>query len=281
MATSVTLGQGGFSVADTQTVSAPTTSETVDVATLGTQGPAEEALDRFSARVDGWMMALALLWLPVLIVPLVTSLHGGVALAFGIADYLVWAAFAVEYVIKVWLAVDKWLFIRHHLLDLVVVAVPVLRPLRLARLFRLLRLVRVVGTLTAGLRRVRAVLVHHSLQYVLLAVTAIVFAGAALEAVLERHAKGATIHSFADALWWAVVTVTTVGYGDKTPVTGSGRWVAVALMLTGIGLVGVLTATFASYFVQQQHTEELREVKAQLHEIRALLQDPHGQLQED
>jgi voltage-gated potassium channel len=65
--------------------------------------------------------------------------------------------------------------------------------------------------------------------------------------------------------------VTTVGYGDKIPVTGAGRWVATALMFTGIGLVGVLTATVASYFVQEQHTQELAVIKDQLQEIRALL----------
>lgn len=65
--------------------------------------------------------------------------------------------------------------------------------------------------------------------------------------------------------------MTTVGYGDKIPVTGAGRWVATALMFTGIGLVGVLTATVASYFVQEQHTQELAVIKDQLQEIRALL----------
>jgi voltage-gated potassium channel len=94
---------------------------------------------------------------------------------------------------------------------------------------------------------------------------------AALEVSFEPHSTSPTaIHDFGDALWWAVVTVTTVGYGDKLPVTGAGKFVAVALMLTGIGLVGVLTATVASFFVQQQHSE----MKSQLLEIRELLAPP-------
>jgi voltage-gated potassium channel len=244
------------------------------VVALGTaeEPRVEEALERFSARVDPWMMLLALLWLPVLVVPLVTRLHGSIALAFGIADYTVWAAFAAEYVFKFFLAVEKGRFVRTHLLDLALVAVPILRPLRLARLLRFIRLGRVVLVLGTSLKRTRAVLTHHGLHFVLLAVTGIIFVGAGLEVALERSAKGASIHSFGDALWWAMVTVTTVGYGDKAPVTGAGRWVAVVLMLTGIGLVGVLTATFASFFIQQQHTEELSEVKAQLQEIKDLLE---------
>jgi voltage-gated potassium channel len=230
------------------------------------------ALDRFSARIDPVMTVLALLWLPVLIVPFVTQLHGSVALTFEALDYFVWAAFVVEYVVKLWLAADRRHFVRHHLLDLAMVAVPVLRPLRLARIFRLVRLSRVVLVLGSGLKRARALFAHHGLQFVLLAVSAIVFAGAGLEVYLERHSVGPTaIHGYGDALWWAIVTVTTVGYGDKIPMTGAGRIVATGLMLTGIGLVGALTATIASFFVQEQHSQEMAEMKVQLQEIRDLL----------
>jgi voltage-gated potassium channel len=218
------------------------------------------------------MVVLALLWLPVLVVPLVTELHGSVAVAFAAADYFVWAAFLIEYAAKLALAVDRWHFFRHHLLDLAMVAVPVLRPLRLARLLRLLRLARVMIVLGSSLRRARAMLTQHGLYLVLLAVVAITFAAAGLELVFEQHSAGPTaVHGFGDALWWAAVTVTTVGYGDKVPMTGGGRWVATALMFTGIGLVGTLTATVASYFVEEQHSKEMAEVKAQLAEIRELL----------
>jgi len=227
---------------------------------------------RFSSQIDPVMTVLALLWLPVLVVPFVTTLRGSVALTFEAVDYFVWAAFGVEYATKVCLAVDRWGFIRHHLLDLAIVAVPILRPLRLAQVFRFVRLARVVLALSNGLKRAKALLTHHGLQFVLLAVVVIVFAGAGFEVYFERHAGGPTgIHNFGDALWWAVVTVTTVGYGDKVPVTGAGRLVATALMLTGIGLVGALTATIASFFVQEQHSRDMAEVKTQLQEIRQLL----------
>jgi voltage-gated potassium channel len=236
------------------------------------ESPPEERLERFSARIDPIMMVLALVWLPVLVVPLVTNLHGWVALTFAGVDYFVWAAFVVEYAVKLRLAVDRWRFVRHHLLDLAMVAVPILRPLRLARLLRLIRLDRVVLVLGSGLRRARAMLTHHGLHFVLLAVLTIVFAAAGLELVFEQHSTGPTaIHNFGDAIWWAVVTVTTIGYGDKVPMTGGGKWVATALMFTGIGLVGALTATIASYFVQEQHAADMAEVKAQLAEIRELL----------
>ena len=234
--------------------------------------PEEAALLKFSARIDPVMTILAIVWLPVLVIPLAVNLRGAVATTFAVADYCVWAAFATEYVLKLRLAEDRWRYVRHHLLDLAMVAVPILRPLRLARIFRIVRLSRVVLVLGGGLRRVRALFAHHGLQFIVLVVGAIVFAGAGLEVVLERHTPGPTaIHNYGDALWWAIVTVTTVGYGDKVPVTGAGRWVAVVLMLTGIGLVGTLTATIASFFVQEQHSAELTEMRTQLQEIRDLL----------
>ncbi len=70
--------------------------------------------------------------------------------------------------------------------------------------------------------------------------------------IAERSAKGANIHDFAQGLWWSVETVTTVGYGDRYPTTPFGQGVAALLMLVGIGLIGTLTATVASYFVQEK-----------------------------
>jgi voltage-gated potassium channel len=91
---------------------------------------------------------------------------------------------------------------------------------------------------------------------------------------LERHAIHSTIHSYGDALWWAVVTIATVGYGDKYPVSGPGRGIAVLLMISGIALFGVLTATLASYFAKSDvdaAEAQLSEVNARLERIEAAL----------
>jgi voltage-gated potassium channel len=78
-----------------------------------------------------------------------------------------------------------------------------------------------------------------------------------IEADARRHdVGGGNIHTYADALWWSAVTVTTVGYGDKYPVSAAGRGVAVVLMLVGIGLMGVLAATVASDFLQRGADKE-------------------------
>jgi voltage-gated potassium channel len=109
-----------------------------------------------------------------------------------------------------------------------------------------------------GELRVESILKHHSLFRVLIAVVAVLFLGAWLVLLFEEKAKGSNIHAYPDALWWAIVTVTTVGYGDRYPVTEGGRVVAVILMLVGIGLIGVLTATVASVFIKE-HTDDNKE----------------------
>jgi voltage-gated potassium channel len=102
------------------------------------------------------------------------------------------------------------------------------------------------------------VLKHHSLFRVLIAAVVTLFVGAWLVLLFEEKAKGSNIHDYPDALWWAIVTVTTVGYGDRYPVTEGGRVVAAILMLVGIGLIGVLTATVASVFIKE-HTDANKE----------------------
>jgi voltage-gated potassium channel len=212
----------------------------------------QDRYDAFAKAVDVPMLVVTLLWLPVLIVPLVVPLHGSMAETFATIDYTVWALFALEYMIKFSLAPRRVYFVKTHLLDLLIVAVPFFRPLRMGRLVRLLRLSRVAVVVGEALRRGKSIFTHNGFHFVVLAAATIVFACAGLVTFAERSARGSNIHDFGQGLWWAIETVTTVGYGDRYPTTPFGQGVAVLLMLVGIGLIGTLTATVASYFVQEK-----------------------------
>jgi voltage-gated potassium channel len=231
----------------------------------------QDAYDRFSAAVGLPMTVLALLWLPVLVIPFVVKLRPAVTTAFEAIDHFVWAAFVFEYLVRLWLIPARRTFVTHHLLDLAVIALPVLRPLRAAQLLRLIDLGRVGTVLANALRRAKELLTHRGLHYVLLAVALVVFACSGLVLSFEGNAPGSNIHNLGDALWWAIVTVTTVGYGDRYPVTAGGRGVAVVLMLVGIGLIGVLTATVASYFVEEQANKGNAKLSERLDRIETML----------
>jgi voltage-gated potassium channel len=250
----------------------------------GRQQRGSDAYDRYTRFSEAPMTVLAFLMIPVLLVPLIRPVHGAVAVSFDLADDVIWALFGFDYGTKLWLAPDRFRFVRTHLVDLAVVALPFLRPLRALRalrglgelrMLRLLQASRLVAFLGTGIGHARAIIQRKGLHYVAVVVIAIMFASAGLEVAFESHAKGSNIHSYGDALWWALVTVTSVGYGDRYPVTASGRAVAVVLMITGIALFGVVTASIASYFVEQDQDrrmeERVDEILTVLHRLEARL----------
>jgi voltage-gated potassium channel len=228
------------------------------------------------------MLVLSLAIIPLLVVPLVADLRADTERIIFALDWLLWALFAAEYGIRLYLAPEKGAFVRHNVIDLVVVAVPFLRPLRVARSARMLRLLRAVrvGTfLMRGIDAVQDVLTRHKLHYTLLVATVVTVGGGLVVAELERGAPEGEIESAADGLWWAVTTVTTVGYGDAIPVTPAGRAFAVVLMLIGVGLFGLLAASLASFFIRQDETEngeghpDHREILERLERIERALEE--------
>jgi voltage-gated potassium channel len=148
--------------------------------------------------------------------------------------WIVWACFAVDYVARLRLSIGKATFVRTHKLDLLMVLLPMLR---LLRVFLVLR------------RSLASVSTERIAGSIVSLVVAAVFVGAFFMWRVEYNAPGATITTFRYALWWAVVTTTTVGYGDYTPVTLPGRVIATAVMVVGIGLIGTVSATVAAWFV--------------------------------
>ncbi len=166
---------------------------------------------------------------------------------------MIWLVFVVEYMIRLTLVQERWRFVRTHIPDLIVVLVPPLRGLRVLVALRLLRL---LGVVSVASRLSRQSLQVRTGTYTALLALGVLFAGALTVLEVEREDPDANIVSYSDALWWALTTMTTVGYGDRFPVTAEGRFMAAALMLSGIAVLGVLTASIAAWFVGQfQHVE--------------------------
>ena len=163
-----------------------------------------------------------------------------------------WLIFLIEYVIRLVLTPNTKGYLKRRWVEPATVLVPPLQGWRLVGIEKMCLVIH------EGALRIEAILKHHSLFRVLIAASATLVFGAWLVLLFEENAPGSNIHSYPDALWWAVVTVTTVGYGDRYPVTGGGRIVATILMLVGIGLIGVLTATVASVFIKE-HTDANKE----------------------
>lgn len=233
-----------------------------------------EALKRFERQTAWPMLVSSLAIVPLLVIPLVVDLSPATETLLFACDWFLWAAFAVEYGVRLYLAPKKGQFIRSNTIDLVVVIVPFLRPLRLLRSTRLLRLLRVarVGVfLLRAVKAVQVVLTRHGLGYTLLVAAAVTVGAGVIVAEIERGAKGAKITTIPEGMWWAVTTVTTVGYGDAYPVTPAGRGFAVVLMLFGVGIFGLLAASLASFLIERGRRDEVDPDDVGLEDIAARL----------
>jgi voltage-gated potassium channel len=168
---------------------------------------------------------------------------------------LIWLAFLVDYIVRLRLAADKGGFVRHNVVDLLSVLIPVARPFRL--IVDLFRLPSLRGNSGSHLRRRILIIAGTFVLMFIYVISLAVYQ-------VERYAPGSNIHSFGDSLWWACVTMATVGYGDYYPVTLTGRLLAVVLMIGGIAIVGTASATIVSYLNEQ--SQQARERRSREHE---------------
>lgn len=222
--------------------------------------------ERYERASELPLTALAVAFLAVLAAPIIhPRLPAAASLALRVADIGIWLAFAADYLTRLRLTGDRRRFVRGHLIELAAVALPALRPLRLLRLFS-------IGNMLAA--RSKRSLIGQAGRLVAAAGAVLVFVAAVAELDAERGAPKANIAGFGDALWWAATTITTVGYGDHYPVTTEGRAIAVGLMVLGIALVGLLTASIAAWFVRevrQSEDEALEPVEVRLARLEAKL----------
>ena len=230
-------------------------------------------------RFEPVVLVATLALIPVLVIESDVKSSGWQDFATA-ANWTIWAVFLAELGFVLTVAPRKVAALRTHWLDtaIVVLTVPAfgsfLSSLRLVRLARLLRLLRLGAVVTRALQRERALSSEVVFRFVaLLTLLIVVVSGAAESLVDTRDFK-----SVWDGIWWAVVTVTTVGYGDKYPTTIEGRIIAMLVMLIGIGFLSVLTATIASRFVRTDTGTE--EMMATLTRIEGELADLKRQVAE-
>lgn len=188
------------------------------------------------------------------------------------ATIIVWVFFGIDYLARLVLTKNRLRWFFKNIFDFLVIVLPPLRPLKLLRLVLLVRV----------FQRHAPVLVRNRiLSFATLATVLLTYIAAL--AVLEAERKFGEITSFGDALWWSLVTITTVGYGDYTPVTGVGRTIAVGLMFGGIVLLGIVVGTLSSWIVESvtEDTEEaIDETAASVMELRDEVRQLRSALEE-
>ncbi|PNI10422.1 voltage-gated potassium channel [Arthrobacter sp. AFG7.2] len=197
---------------------------------------------RYRDLADWPLTVTALIFLAAYAWQVIGRFEGSAALPLEAVMWATWGIFAVDYLANLWLADNRASWFVRNLHELVIVVLPFFRPLRLLRLVTLLSVLhRTLGDTLRG----------RVVTYVAGSAAMLVFVGALAVLDVEQSSPEAKIITFGDALWWAMTTITTVGYGDMYPVTPIGRMVAAALMMSGIAVLGVVTASIASWLVQR------------------------------
>jgi len=163
-----------------------------------------------------------------------------------IIQWSTWTLFAVDVVYGVYRAENKKDYLKSHPLEILSIGLPFLRPLRLLRVISFGALV--IQKIAVG--RQLAITFKVFLFSILVA-----YIAAIQITITERDVDSSNIKNIGDGLWWAITTITTVGYGDKFPTTSTGRVLAVGLMLVGISLMGVITASVAAWFVKMSQDD--------------------------
>ena len=232
-------------------------------------------MDRFERRTEWPLAVLALVFLVAYAWPILQpGISSSWRHACTVTDYVIWVVFVVEFITRLVLTDRRGQYAVRHVPDVLMVALPMLRPLRLLRFLVLLRMLN---------RRATASLRGRVVIYVVASAGMVLLIGALAMLEAERRNPQANIKTFGDALWWAVTTMSTVGYGDRFPTTGDGRFIGAGLMVAGIALLGVVTASIASWLIEQVRnveTEAQTLTRSDIAQLRAEIARLSGALEQ-
>ncbi len=186
-------------------------------------------------------------------------------------DFAICMIFIGNFFYGLWRAADRALYVRTHWIDLVA-SIPVVEQLRFVRIFQILRVIRLIrmsrSVLGPLLRQKR----ETTLTSLLLAMITIITFSSVLILLVEDGVPGANINSAESAIWWALITISTVGYGDFYPVTTEGRVIAAVVIVTGVSFFGVVAGFLASLFVQdddEKNAPDMARIEARQRELES------------
>lgn len=200
---------------------------------------------------------LSIYVLGALIIDTILKLPKETSLLLYYIDNAICGFFFIEFCIRFFKAENKLKFMKWGWIDLVS-SIPMIGVLRMGRLFRLVRLFRVIRAFRSTQHLINHIFANKVQgAFTSISVVAILMVIFSAIAILQvENDPNSNIKTAEDAIWWAYVTITTVGYGDKFPVTTEGRVIAAILMTAGVGLFGTFTAFVASWFVKENETKE-------------------------
>lgn len=195
-------------------------------------------------------------------------------------DNLICVLFLSDFGVRFYRAESKLKFMKWGWIELLasIPEVEALRWGRLLRVFRILRIILITRSLRGHLKELFRNRTRGGVASVFLIAFLVIFFSS-VSILLAEHDPQANIRTAGDAVWWSVTTITTVGYGDKYPLTDTGRFIAGFLMIAGVGLFGTMSGVIASFFLGDRHEqkrkdeeliEHLQQLRAELAELKGI-----------
>jgi voltage-gated potassium channel len=217
------------------------------------------------------LLVLSLVAVLALIVDAVAPLPREVSRTVQVGDTVVCALLFADFLYRFQKAGSKREFMRMGWIDLIA-CIPNVDFLRAGRLVRILRIIRLFRGLRAGYRVVELFRENRTKSALVSALTVMIlmiaFSSAAI--LIAEDEPESNIKTAEDAIWWSVTTITTVGYGDRYPLSMEGRIIAMVLMFSGVGLFGILSGFVASLLVGKKTEAENSELKEVLQRLRVI-----------
>jgi len=223
------------------------------------------------------ILILSVYVLCALFVQTVFVLPAQVDLLIESLDFAICLLFIADFFARLYKAPSKMSFLKWGWIDLVS-SMPMFDFLRWGRLVRIVRILRILR----AFRSTKVLLSNYFnnrakgtfAAVTMISLLMVIFSSIAI--LNLENTPESNIKTPSDALWWSFATITTVGYGDRFPVTHEGRFIAALLMTTGVGLFGTFTAYVASLFMEAEHKKEESDIQTLIHEVRLLKAQVEG-----
>ncbi|MEN9751516.1 MAG: hypothetical protein RLZZ600_563 [Actinomycetota bacterium] len=206
-------------------------------------------------QVTFWpLITLGMAFLALYAVPIIwPELNTGIVLDIDVSMDIIWALFIIDFVVKLAVTEHRWVFVKKHVIDIIALILPFARPLQA---------VRAIGVATLALRKFGGKVRHRVLVFVGTMAVFIWFIGGLAITQVERGVPGANIQTVSDGWWWSFMTMATVGFGDRYPLSDQGRMIGAVLVISGLALLGTLTASIATWFINSSRRDEDEVIEA-------------------
>jgi len=211
------------------------------------------------------ILTLSLLVLGLLVMELVLDLPAETIRVLRWIDNIVCVLFFIDFVVRFRRAESKVQFMKWGWIDLLA-SIPEIGALRWGRIFAVLRILRLLRAVKSVRLLVEIVFQHRTRGGVasVFTITFLVLSLSSVSILLVERNPDSNIRTAEDAVWWGVTTITTVGYGDRFPVTLAGRCIAAGLMFCGVGLFGTLSGVIASFFLGNRRSDDAGDTSAEI-----------------